>query len=638
MTQSEIELIDGSNYGVVRKDRISSNQIKTRPASFSAFLKVWNNYRLKCYNEKLNSQKESVLTQNSNNVPTNVFEQEKTKSLVLSRLEEKIKILSKQTVPTNYVDNRAIKLRSKMMNNMVGNCYSAYSNGNENIDNVIKNENKSNDDLNAIVGNVSNESVNSVVVENTVEDASINNIVENDVVTNAEPVVFDNSKENVVAETPVESELVTTVEPVVVDNPTETVFAETPVESELVTSVEPVVVDNPTENVVAETPVESELVTTVEPVVVDNPTETVFAETPVESELVTSVEPVVVDNPTETVFAETPVESEPVNSFDTKVSFDEPVISSVNNIIDENESNSAIGISSDDVKDAINAVLSRDDALDNTIQSKNNDDLMFDNDGPALFEIINPVDSDEKGTVNVQNNYSNNDGDIKSVVSKNGSSKAKIDRYNSDGDIKVSSVSPFKVITFKDIFRPSVKSFNDSVIENVSEVSENNNYDRYVPIVVPEREISIKKEAVVNNTNDNELDVSNVQDMKNQYLKLQQLLRSKTARLNSVKAQRDAIKSEVESSSRSKEDATASLNEKYQLMAKYIDDLQRQCAIVDDETASNEDDINNSRHIIEENRQAVNSTQRAIEELDDILRDSSTYYETENYNHSRRVA
>jgi len=143
MTQSEVELIDG-DYGLVRKDRISSNQIKTKPISFSTISDNWRKFRLKLYNEKLEEEKKSVLTQNFN-VDDNSRLTEKSidsinsKSLIIARLEEKIRILSKESVPSNYVDNRAIKLRTKMMNNLVYNSSNAYSIGLDKMDVVFEN-------------------------------------------------------------------------------------------------------------------------------------------------------------------------------------------------------------------------------------------------------------------------------------------------------------------------------------------------------------------------------------------------------------------------------------------------------------------------------------------------------------------
>ena len=604
MTRSEIELIDGSNYGIVRKDRISSNQIKTRPASFNSILGVWNDFRLKYYTDKLKSEKESALTQtfdvsSDKKLTDNAVEQITNKSIIIARLEEKIKILSKQSVPTNYVDNRAIKLRSKMMNNLVINCDNAYSIGVDRMEEVFGNETISND----IVSNSSEDvAITPAEIEASMDmNANVANVfTDNEVNASNDDVV------NTVSDESVANDYVPSVDIVP--------SMETNDNSQIVSATN--------DSQIAE--------------FVTNDLENVNNNS-------------VIENGSDFSFNNS-VENEVVPSSEGEDIVVDPVIpvTEVNNT-DNNENN--FYINSNDVKDAIDAAL-RVDNDENIVSTDENNDF-YDNDGPALFELINPVDLDEKTYNSVNENVDKSDNvneSVEPIISKNGSSKAKIERYvnenysdaieESNNDTKKSSnVNPFKVITFKDIFRPSVVSYEGSGLSESENIVEGSNYnDRYVPLIVPERENSIENNLVVDNNKNTELDVANVQDMKNQYLKLQQLLRSKTARLNSVRAQRDAIKSEVEISSKSKEDATASLNEKYQLMAKYIGDLRRQCEIVDDETASNENDINNSRQIIEENRQAVTYTQKAIEELDDILNDNSSYSESDELGFSRRVA
>lgn len=604
MTRSEIELIDGSKYGIVRKDRISSNQIKTRPASFNAISKVWNDFCLQFYTNKLNSEKEAALTQNyavdnNSNLTPNAIEQINNKSLIIARLEEKIKILSKQNVPTNYVDNRAIKLRNKMMNNLVINCNNAYSIGTDKMDAVFGQE------------------VNSELDKFSTEIP-----------------VPDNNTENTIEEN-----------------------------AEIASSVgDNVEVDN---IVTPEVPVVEDASSTEEGIVVDDSS---IVESPVIADTVDSTEEDNVAVNLETSSDDT------INDSGDNIEFSEPVISSINTDTKDNvvvDVNDESNIVSDDVAVSNDSISTNTDGINNSdytlpvsfndysvesqdtnvesageissseIDQYDSNDLSFDNDETALFELINPYNEEKSDVASqdttdvsvVESDDSNLYDNI--TVSKNGSSPAKIDRYKeSKSDIMSNLLqNGFKVITFKDIFKPTSYASTNVVANN--DVS---NSDRYVPLIVPERNDSMERSIDMSNDNENEVTVSSVQDMKNQYLKLQQLLKSKTARLNSVKAQREAIISEVESTNKIKNDVTASLNEKYQLMAKYIDELQKKCEIVDDETASNENDINSSKQIIEENRQVASSTQRAIEELEDILRYSNSNEESYEYESMRRVA
>ena len=598
MTRSEIELIDGENYGIVRKDRISSNQIKTRPASFDAISKVWRDFRLKFYTDKLNSEKESALTQNfevnaENKLVDSAVEQISNKSLVIARLEEKIKILSKESVPANYVDNRAIKLRKKMMDNLVNNCGNAYSIGIDKMDEVFENS----------------EIVNETQPTNEISDT-------NSIIENVDVVASNNESSDTVDVVASNNESLDTVDNYVAE--------EAPISIDEQQNINVDVTSGDVETSVGDN---NSLATEVEVGDISSIDKPEIQSNETVSDAQLEVIPIeeseaIIDRSEEAGTAEPVVNNDAVES---------------DAMIDSSNISGELSYASDITDD--DTVIDNYDAGD--------DVLIFDNDEPALFELINPNEnenSDEVIVSDVKTDYENNLSDTPIIsdsyddisVSRNGSSKAKIDRYKEHEDSK-NKLKPFKIVTFKDIFRPSNISY-DNIIKPLVVGDNLADNDRYVPLIVPERNDTNEKVNVVSQTNDSELDVSNVEEMKNKYLQLQKLLKSKTARLNSVRAEREAIISEVENSSKDKEKATASLNKKYQLMAKYIGDLQRQCAIVDDETASNENDINNSRQIIEDNRNVVDSTQRAIEELDDILRDSTSRYEDEDDYHIRRAA
>ena len=618
MTRSEIELIDGGNYGLVRKDRISSNQIKTRPASFNAISKVWNDFRLKFYTDRLNAEKESALTQefdvdDKSRLTNQAVEQINNKSLVIARLEEKIKILSKESVPANYVDNRAIKLRTKMMNNLVNNCGNAYSIGVDKMDEVFGS---------AVAADVT--------VNNTPE--AINNEVENDIsVDSVIPIDLNTGNDESSSDIEVTVSEEQPVENVVVNN---NEVVEQSDETPEIQSVDAEVVEQPVESPelqVINEEIDEQVVESPELQVINAEVEENSTDVPE----IQQNDDVSIVNENNSVIDVVPIDNVPVDRSNIKDAIDFAFNNQTTNENPAVQESTSVNVDNQSDDSAVVDYDVEDDAL------------VFDNDEPALFELINPNETENENVIvtDVKTDYANNVSDTPVIsdsvdeevsVSKNGTTKAKIDKYK-EVENRKAQLKPFKVVTFKDIFRPSEQKSNDDSFNLSGAIGNSIDDVRYVPIIVPERIEYREKTKAIDSSIESDVTVSNVENMKNQYLQLQKLLRSKTARLNSVRAEREAVKTEVETSSKDKATAAASLNEKYQLMAKYIDDLQRQCAVVDDETASNENDINNDRRTIEDNRQAVISTQRAIKDLDDILRDSTSTYDDEDV-HMRRVA
>ena len=148
MTSEMFEFVD-RDYG--QSTRVNpSRQIKTRRLSFDNIRDKFNKFRISMLQEKLDKKVEKALTQGYTNEN---YERKITKNAeVIARLEEKIKVLSKEDVPADYVARRAIKLRKSMIDNLTYNSGVYYTVGMENYDEVmgssIEGEEKSSPDLN----------------------------------------------------------------------------------------------------------------------------------------------------------------------------------------------------------------------------------------------------------------------------------------------------------------------------------------------------------------------------------------------------------------------------------------------------------------------------------------------------------
>ena len=110
------------------------------------------------------------------------------KAKVIAKIEEKIMILSKENVPTNYVENRAIKLRKNMMSNLSYNSSAAYSLG-------VKTEADEIKAIDKIFNEDSPLSINERVRESELEDVEDVEEQENDQVETPESIMSRESEE-----------------------------------------------------------------------------------------------------------------------------------------------------------------------------------------------------------------------------------------------------------------------------------------------------------------------------------------------------------------------------------------------------------------------------------------------------------
>ena len=133
------------NINIVDRDYGSSQEevsrpIKTRGKSFNSIL---SNFKKELLEARLNQMQDSAVSEkyDSDMSYKSVQSIASKRATAIAKLEEKILVLSRDDVPQNYVESRAIKLRDAMMDNLTKNASSAYNNsysiGYENKDNVF---------------------------------------------------------------------------------------------------------------------------------------------------------------------------------------------------------------------------------------------------------------------------------------------------------------------------------------------------------------------------------------------------------------------------------------------------------------------------------------------------------------------
>lgn len=132
----DYELVDREYENCPREEY--PRQIKTRKSSFNSILQRFTNFRINRLKDKLaRMEKDSLTSQYFQSNPEGAIEK---KSRAIARVEEKIKILSKEDVPSDYVSKRAIKLKKNMIENLHKNANNLYSIGMSKRDAVFSEE------------------------------------------------------------------------------------------------------------------------------------------------------------------------------------------------------------------------------------------------------------------------------------------------------------------------------------------------------------------------------------------------------------------------------------------------------------------------------------------------------------------
>lgn len=181
-----LELID-EDYGTVSEEK-KPRQIKTRAVSFGRIANAWRKFRISRNEKKLAKAKEKALTDSYNIKTVSQLDKAEKKVLkkakVIAKLESKIKVLSKEDVPTDYVEDRAIKLKDNMMKNLRFNGNNAYSVGLDKEDEIFKDDSVM-ESREAVADSPVEEAVNS---ENSSFDENASRIMEEDSARMAEEV------------------------------------------------------------------------------------------------------------------------------------------------------------------------------------------------------------------------------------------------------------------------------------------------------------------------------------------------------------------------------------------------------------------------------------------------------------------
>ena len=192
MMVDKIDLLD-NDYNLVSR-KASSRQIKTRSKSFSSISGIFTKFRISRLEKKLEKSRKSFVNQEIHKNLGDSSIVRKTEKIIekkakeIAKIEEKIMIHSKENVPTNYVENRAIKLRKNMMSNLSHNSSMAYSLG-------IKTEADEAKAIDKIFNEDSPLSINERVRESELEDVEDVEEQENDQVETPESIMSHESEE-----------------------------------------------------------------------------------------------------------------------------------------------------------------------------------------------------------------------------------------------------------------------------------------------------------------------------------------------------------------------------------------------------------------------------------------------------------
>ncbi len=189
MMVDKIDLLD-NDYNLVSR-KASPRQIKTRSKSFSSISGIFTKFRISRLEKKLEKSRKNFVNQeihknlDDSSVVIKTEKNIEKKAKEIAKIEEKIMILSKENVPTNYVENRAIKLRKNMMSNLSYNSSMAYSLG-------IKTEADETKAIDKIFNEDSPLTINERVRESELEDVEEQ---ENDQVETPESIMSHESEE-----------------------------------------------------------------------------------------------------------------------------------------------------------------------------------------------------------------------------------------------------------------------------------------------------------------------------------------------------------------------------------------------------------------------------------------------------------
>ena len=118
-----VELKDNITKGY-ETGRIHSNLIRLQPKSFDNIKKIWMKHDELMKDLKEGIEQDMLAGENISDIEKNVLD----KTIVIARLENDIiNTLARESVPSDFVKTRAIKLKKEMFDETYKNAVSAYS-------------------------------------------------------------------------------------------------------------------------------------------------------------------------------------------------------------------------------------------------------------------------------------------------------------------------------------------------------------------------------------------------------------------------------------------------------------------------------------------------------------------------------
>lgn len=137
MMRDGINFLD-ADYEVMPLEK-KPRQIRTKSTSFSQIKKYFNDFRIRLLTKKLEREKDKAVTEAYPEKFTEKDDERMMKrATTIARLEQKIKILDGLSVPVDYIDRRAIKIKKAMMKNISYTSGNIYTVGIENKDAVFE--------------------------------------------------------------------------------------------------------------------------------------------------------------------------------------------------------------------------------------------------------------------------------------------------------------------------------------------------------------------------------------------------------------------------------------------------------------------------------------------------------------------
>ena len=137
MMRDGINFLD-ADYEVMPLEK-KPRQIRTKSTSFSQIKKYFNDFRIRLLTKKLEREKDKAVTEAYSEKFTEKDDERMMKrATTIARLEQKIKILDGLSVPVDYIDRRAIKIKKAMMKNISYTSGNIYTVGIENKDAVFE--------------------------------------------------------------------------------------------------------------------------------------------------------------------------------------------------------------------------------------------------------------------------------------------------------------------------------------------------------------------------------------------------------------------------------------------------------------------------------------------------------------------